>query len=156
MKKQNKVKPTERQVKAVNLILAGKKPTVAMREAGFSPKTSKAPSQKLVASRGVQEYLKKFDKATRQKFGMNLGDKLVDVYTNGLSATKLTGKDAIEHDDFPTQYLFANKLSEFLGWTKSIETPSQNNSQYNFFNITSQERSDFNQKLKKFIKENYS
>ncbi len=49
----NKVKPTLKQAKALELIREGMKPGPAMREAGYSEKTSEAPHRNLLSLAGV-------------------------------------------------------------------------------------------------------
>lgn len=53
-------KPTAKQAKALELIRQGEKPTVAMRQAGYTPKTAEAPSQNLLRSAGAQTILEQY------------------------------------------------------------------------------------------------
>ena len=154
--KRNKVKPTEQQKKAVNGVMQGKSMRSSMITAGYSEKTASAPSKNFLARAGVQVYLKKFDKVSRQKFGMNLQDKLISTFTDGLESTKLYGKSAVVHPDFSTRFVYANKLSDLIGMTKQTETPQQTNNQYNFFQTSPEEQRVFHEKLKEFIRGNSS
>lgn len=48
-----KVKPTEKQAKAMDLIAKGVLPTHAMKQAGYSEETSRTPSKNLLGSTGA-------------------------------------------------------------------------------------------------------
>lgn len=150
----NRVKPTEKQIKAVNGVLSGKNPSQAMTEAGYSPKTSSHAKQNFFQSRGVIQYLTKMNEESLKKFNMNLEDKVIDVYLNGLDATKLHGRNAIEHPDWLARKAFADKLAEFMGWTKENKAQTLNN-QYNFFSFPQKEREDFNVKFTSFLRTYY-
>lgn len=150
----NRVKPTEKQIKAINGVLAGKKPTQALTEAGYSPKTSSHVKQNFFHCRGVIQYLAKMDKESLRKFKMHTGEKLIDVYLNGLEATKLHGRNAIEHPDWLARKAFADKLAEFMSWTKEDKVQTFNN-QYNFFSVPLNEREDFNVKFSQFVRDYY-
>lgn len=147
----NRVKPTEKQIKAINGVLVGKKPTQALTEAGYSPKTSSHAKQNFFHSQGVLQYLAKMDKESLMRFNMNLGDKLVSVYVSGLESTKLHGRNAIEHPDWLARKAYADKLAEFMGWTKEDKFQTTNN-QFNFFEIPLKEREDFNIKFGQFVR----
>ncbi len=56
----NRVKPTAKQAKALTLIREGVKPTIAMKQAGYSDKTSEAPSQNLLRSAGAVSIFEEF------------------------------------------------------------------------------------------------
>ena len=148
----NRVKPTEKQIKAINGVLSGKNPSQAMTGAGYSRKTTSHTKQNFFHSQGVLQYLAKMDKESLMRFNMNLGDKLVSVYVGGLEATKLHGRNAIEHPDWIARKAFADKLAEFMGWTKEDKTRTFNN-QYNFFAVPLEEREDFNIKFGQFVKD---
>ena len=152
--RQNRVKPTEKQSKAINGVLTGKKPTQAMTEAGYSPKTASHARQNFFQSRGVAKYLAEMDKKSRELFKMNLGDKLVEVYLKGLEASKLHGRNAVEHPDYLTQLAYADKISELVGWTKEEKTQIFNN-QYNFFSFPQEERGGFNKAFDRFMRNYY-
>ena len=150
----NRVKPTEKQIKAINGVLVGKKPAQALTDAGYSSKTSSHFKQNFFQSQGVTQYLAKMNKVSLQKFKMNLDDKLIDVYLSGLEATKLHGRNAIEHPDWLARKAFADKLSEFMGWTKEDKFQTANN-QFNFFSFPEEEKRDFNAEFVKFVKNYY-
>lgn len=65
----NRVKPTEKQAKAMSLIRDGVLPTLAMKEAGYSENSSQAPSANLLRSAGVQSILEQY-KAAYLKVGI--------------------------------------------------------------------------------------
>ena len=153
--RQNRVKPTEKQIKAINGVLAGKKPTQAMTEAGYSSKTASHAKQNFFQSRGVANYVSKMNKKCREKFEMNLDEKLVDVYLSGLEATKLHGRKTIEHPDWMARKTFADKLADFMGWTRENKSQTYNN-QYNFFLAQKEEREDFNKEFGQFVKSYYA
>src|SRR6478609_7205773 len=57
----NKVKPTNKQAKAMTLIREGTRPVEAMKLAGYSDETSRSPKQNLLgsaASRSIYEQFK--------------------------------------------------------------------------------------------------
>jgi hypothetical protein len=88
--KEYSVKPTERQKKTVNGILAGETSlSSAMRNAGYAEKTSLNAKQNFVESRGVQEYLASLDAKSQQRFQMSVADKALEVYLSALEADKL-------------------------------------------------------------------
>lgn len=147
----NKVKPTNKQVAAINGIIEGKSAGVAMRDAGYSRVTALNPRQNLVGTSGAKAYLQKLDKLSYRKYKLNLADKLADTTLNGLEATKLFGKDAIEHPDWSARALFVKMLNEIAGVTKPQEI-SVNNRQFNFFKVSEGERTEFNNKLKDFLR----
>lgn len=53
-------KPTKMQATAMELIRQGKTPTAAMREAGYTPQTTKAPKQNLLSAPGVQSIIEQY------------------------------------------------------------------------------------------------
>ncbi|QQG41268.1 MAG: hypothetical protein HYV90_03800 [Candidatus Woesebacteria bacterium] len=147
----NKVKPTNKQVAAINGIIEGKSAGVAMREAGYSRVTALNPKQNLVGTSGAKAYLQKLDKLSLCKYKLHLADKLADTTLNGLEATKLFGKDAIVHPDWSARAIFVKMLNEIVGVTKPPEV-LVNNRQFNFFKVGEVERSKFNNKLKEFLR----
>jgi len=152
----NKVKTSELQKRAVNGILEGKAPGQAMIDAGYTAITASHPRQNLIVRAGVQAYLAKFDKASRRKFGMNLGDKLVDIFLDGLSANKLAGKNDEEVPDWGNRAVFAKQLAEFMNWIKPKEESRSFQQQNNlFFSIDDQTRGEFNERFKLFLKKFY-
>lgn len=113
----NRVKPTLKQVSAVNNILSGefKSYASAMREAGYSKKSSFNPRHTLGNRRGVQAYLNSLSEAAKRRWGVSLPVKVMMVYLDGLEANKLVGREAVEWPDWMIRLAFAEKLSEFLG-----------------------------------------
>ena len=103
-------KPTPLQKMAVDNILSGKFKTkkAAMLDAGYSEPVSGNPSQQLAHRKGVQAYLKSLGGKAISKWGMPIEDKVMDVYMEGLDATRLYGKDAIEHPDWGARKSFAS------------------------------------------------
>ena len=59
----NKVKPTKKQAKAMELIREGELPSIAMKKAGYSENTSEAPSQNLLRSAAAQSIIEKYKTA---------------------------------------------------------------------------------------------
>lgn len=53
MPRRYNVKPTPKQIRALELIRQGEKPTVAMRKVGYSAKVAKAPKQNLLSHTGA-------------------------------------------------------------------------------------------------------
>ena len=115
-----KVKPTPRQAVAVNNILSGQYRSIAsaMREAGYSKKSSFNPRHILGNRRGVQAYLDSLSEAAKRRWGVSLPVKVMITYLDGLEATKLVGREAVEWPDWMIRHAFAEKLSEFLGWAE--------------------------------------
>jgi len=118
-----KIKVTEKQMRAVNNIISGnfKSRAEAMREAGYSKTTSHRPAEKLFKSKGVDAYIKSLNVTTQKKWGLSLETKTMEVYLDGLDATKLYGKDGKIHPDYAVRLQFADRFSEFLGWSKKTE-----------------------------------
>lgn len=56
----NRVKPTAKQAKALELIREGTLPTLAMRKAGYSAETSRTPGKNLIGSAGAQSIIEKY------------------------------------------------------------------------------------------------
>lgn len=149
-------KPTVLQQKAIDLILENPKMSAgkAMREAGYSPKSSRRPQQVLFEKKGVQTYLKKLNKTVKRKWKRSLPDAVMDAYLDGLKATKMSGgKHPIEFPDHAVRKTFADQFARFFGWMSQAgeQTPAQGN-QYNFFSINKDERQDFNNQFKGFLK----
>ena len=153
----NRVKPTKRQVAAINGIMEGKSARRAMMDAGYSTKTSGNPKTKLLELRGVQAYISKFDEVSRKKYKMGLGDKLIDTYLDGLEATKSPDKSGNEHPDWTARSAFADKLSEFMGWNKQppLQPQTAEYNQFNYFGVSQNEKDKIHQKLKLALKEIY-
>ncbi|MCU0371514.1 MAG: hypothetical protein MUC31_08865, partial [Bacteroidales bacterium] len=99
----------------------------------------------------VKTYLQKLDKLSFNKYKLYLADKLADTTLDGLKATKLFGKNGEEYPDWSARALFVKMLNEITGVTKSQEV-SVNNRQYNFFKVNERKRTEFNTKLKEFLR----
>ena len=157
MTQQRKVKPTPKQQIAVDNIVSGKFKSVkgAMVDAGYSEESAKNPGVKLLHSRGVEEYLKSLSIKCRQRFKMGLRDKVMEVYLDGLEATKLYGKDALERPDHLARKAFADKFAEFFGWSRASTLPQGNFNQFNYFSVDEKKRDEFNSNFRDFIKSFY-
>lgn len=150
--------PTAKQKLATDLLLSGKASSVpdAMRQAKYSPSSVNNSGKVFVRSQGVEVYLKSLDEKSREKFGMSIQDKVMNVYYEGLEATKLFGKEAIEHPDHPTRISAADRMASFFGWQKlGIEDESKQYNQFNFFNVKPEKQKLFQENLKSFIKKSY-
>ena len=150
--------PTAKQKLATDLVLSGKAKSVpdAMRKAGYSKAAVHNATAAFVRSQGVGVYLKSLDEKSREKFGMCIQDKVMNVYYEGLEATKLFGKDAVEHPDHKTRIEAADRMANFFGWNKlGIEDESKQYNQFNFFNVKPEAQQKFNENLKDFIKKSY-
>lgn len=150
----NKVKPTLKQKAAVDNIVTGKFKSVgaAMRDAGYSAKSSKKPRHALINRRGVEVYLNKLDKMAQKRFSLCLRDKVMETYLDGLDAVKPYGKK--EYPDHMARKAFADRFSEFFGWSREAP-PTQGHAQYNFFMFDKTKQDSFNAKFKDFLTESY-
>jgi hypothetical protein len=84
------IKPTKRQILAVNAVLEGEANLGrAMRLAGYSYASSLNPRQNFVDSQGVQVFLQTLDERSRLKFNMTALEKVFDVYLDALKANKI-------------------------------------------------------------------
>src|SRR3990167_1627478 len=153
-----KSKPTIKQKRAVQNILGGQFRNVAeaMRDAGYSQTTSHRPKEKLANAKGVQAYLEQLGGKAIQKFGMSLEDKVAETYLEGLTATKLYGKNAIEHPDWAARKSFADALASFLGWTKDQSQVGNIHRQFNYFGVSEDQRDVFNKKFSDFLNKFYA
>ena len=153
-----KTKPSPLQKRAVDNVLSGNFKSVAsaMREAGYSETTSHRPAEKLARSKGVQAYLEQLGGKAIQKFGMSLEDKVAETYLEGLTATKLYGKNAIEHPDWTARKSFADALASFLGWTKDQSQVGNIHRQFNYFGVSEDQRDVFNKKFSDFLNKFYA
>ena len=105
---------TKKQAKAMALIKDRVPPTVAMRRAGYTPKTSEAPSQNLLRSPNVQKIIEQYKdayyqvgivptymaektkewlEATKIKSSMTEPDKVVPDYETQLKAAEMVRQD---------------------------------------------------------------
>ena len=155
--------PTVMQKTAVNNVLSGDfkrkdgMPDVpaAMRGAGYSKETSTSTKKNLFKCFGVQLYLKRLDDTAKKRWKVSLPDKVMQTYMEGLDATKLYGKDAIEHPDWANRKAFADKFSEFFNWSQAMAAPVGGFNQFNFFAIDEDQRNKFNNNFKGFLQQYY-
>ena len=150
--------PTPRQKLTTDLILSGKAKSVpdAMRQAKYSDSSVHNATKVFVRSKGVEAYLNSLDEKSREKFGMSIQDKVMNVYYEGLEATKLFGKRAVEYPDHPTRISAADRMAKFFGWeTSGIEDEGKQFNQFNFFDVKPEKQKEFQDNLKKFIKKSY-
>ena len=143
---------TLKQKRGVNNMLSGKFPSKAkaLEAAGYSHTIAHKP-QGFIRSAGVQNYLKKLNIESKRLFdGKGIEDKVIEVYTEGLGATKLFGKKGIEHPDWLARKAFADKIGGLLGMGTEDKGGDQN--QYNFFMFKPQEKEEFNQAFGGFVK----
>lgn len=154
-KQGERVLPTAKQKLATDMILSGKAVSVpdAMRKAGYSDSSAHNATKVFTRSQGVDIYLKSLDALSRKKFGMSIQDKVMNVYYEGLEATKLFGKEGIEHADHPTRILAADRMAGFFGWNKvGVEDETKQFNQFNFFNVKQDKQKEFQSNLKEFLK----
>lgn len=111
-------KPTKKQREAVNNVLSGEYKSIAkaMRAAGYSEKSSYNPKHTLANRKGVQNYIGSLSDSAQKRWNMSLDEKVMDVYLDGLDATKLHGKKGVEYPDYKMRLEYANKVAEFLSW----------------------------------------
>ena len=142
-----------RQKRVVDNMLSGDYPSKAkaIKAAGYSDAMAHKPAR-VINSSGVQKYVKKLDKKSRELFGVSIGDKIVEVYTEGMGATKLFGKNAIEHPDWLARKAFADKIGPMIGLGTGPPEGGGKGNQYNFFMFNQQEKSEFNSAFGKFVK----
>lgn len=152
-----KVKTTDLQRQAIDNVISGKYKHVApaMRDAGYSKESSLTPRHALFERKGVQVYLRKLDKKSQKRFAMSLPEKVMDVYLDGLEATKLSGKKAIEHPDHPTRMSAADRFAKFFEWVKEPTATGGKYAQFNFFSLAENKRKQFDEKFKDFLKRFY-
>ena len=146
-------KTTKLQERAVTNVISGEYKTKrdALRAAGYSETTVQHRAANVLGGKGIQSYLKKLNRQSRAKFGVALPDKVAMTYMEGLEATKLFGKDAVEHPDWQARKQFADSFAEFFGWKQpQLPVGSQIN-QFNFFSIPEAKRQVFNDKFKQFL-----
>lgn len=148
---------TDLQKRAVDNILSGDYASAskAMVAAGYSPTSSKDPRYLLFERSGVKAYLAELEQKSKKKYGMSMAEKTIDVYMGGLEATKLYGKDALEHPDYAVRKAYADKLTEFMGWHGSSgENPIKSNKTQinNFFVTPKEEQESFNKDFKQFMR----
>jgi len=154
MKKPRTVEPTMLQKRAIDNIMSGKynSKAEAMRDAGYARVSAKIPSYNLFERKGVQVYLEQINRLYKKQHGKSLPDKVMDVYTEGLDATILSGRNAIEHPDHSTRKKFADQFAEFFGWKQAQQQMPQQMHQYNFFSTPKDKQQEFNRDLKRFLR----
>ncbi len=116
----NRVRATPKQMKAVDNIVSGRfrSTAAAMRDAGYSSVSATHPAHVLMNSRGVEAYLTMLDEKSQRKYNLNLGDKIMEGYLEGLEATKplKLGQRVVEIPDWMTRKQFLDRFAEFFGW----------------------------------------
>lgn len=147
--------PTPRGKRAVDNWLSGKFKTKkdALLEAGYSQSTASTNAHNVFQTQGIQLYLKTLSKISKHRTGLSLPDKVAMVYLDGLEATKLYGKNAIEAPDWQARKAFADKFSEFFGWSHPQFAPGSKFQQFNFFATPVEERQSFNDDFKVFLRQ---
>lgn len=113
-----KSNPTPLQKRAIDNIVSGRfrSNAAAMRDAGYSRTTSLRALEKLGRSKGVEVYLKSLGAEALRRWNMSIQEKVIEVYLDGLDATRLVGRKNIEYPDWKVRLATADKFSEFLGW----------------------------------------
>lgn len=111
---------TDKQAKAMELIKNGVVPTRAMKEAGYSEQTSKAPTRNLLSLPGVQNIIEQY-KASYFKVGIT-PDYMVKKTAEWLEAkkvlTSMTEPDR-EVPDYQTQTKAAEMVRSDWGMGKN-------------------------------------
>lgn len=97
-------KPTQQQAEALQLIKEGVIPTKAMKQAGYSDKTSEAPGQNLLRSAAAKGIIEQY-KAEYLKVGITpqyMAQKTAEwLEAKKAVSARITGKDAdSQTDDF--------------------------------------------------------
>lgn len=157
----NDVTPTDKQVRAVNAVIAGETNLgKAMTDAGYSEQTSHNPKQNFVASRGVQVYLETLDEKSKQKFSMSVVDKAMEVYLDALEAKKyVPGRATLEGDrvvyrmlnvpDHHIRLQAADRVVKVYGADK----PKPEAQTYESPDLNSLDIKEFNKKFLKFMEQ---
>src|SRR3990167_4824318 len=133
--------PTPLQKRGVDNILSGKYKTYAhaLRDAGYAPSVAAHAEDKFFKAKGVQLYLKTLSKVAKKRWSVSLPDKVALTYLDGLEATKLYGKNAVEHPDHAVRLSYADRFAEFFGWRRGEAVGSVKNQQFNFFSVDEKE-----------------
>lgn len=118
-------KPTVMQAKALELIRKGTPPTVAMRQAGYTPKTAEAPSQNLLRSAGavsvIEQYRAEFTRVgVTPKYMAAKAKELMEAET---VKSSMTGPD-VRIPDNRTRLEAWKETRQDLGLIEQIESPS--------------------------------
>ncbi|HZX13020.1 MAG: hypothetical protein UV58_C0013G0008 [Candidatus Wolfebacteria bacterium GW2011_GWC1_43_10] len=147
--------PTPMQKRGVDNILSGKYNAAApaLRDAGYKPKTVINPQENFFKAQGVGLYLKTLSKVAKKRWNVSLPDKVALTYLDGLEATKLYGKNAIEAPDYMARKVYADRFAEFFGWTHGDLAPGAKLQQFNFFSVDEKTRNDFNSHFREFLKQ---
>jgi hypothetical protein len=151
-------KPRPKQKLMVDLKLSGRAETItdAARQAGYRD-SSLHNVHILTQSVGVRTYLATIDKKSRKRFGMTLPDKVMNTYFEALDATKLYGKNAVEHPDHKVRIEAADRYAGFFKWKETgIEDKKNEYNQFNFFQTKAEDQEKFHANLKSFIKKSYN
>lgn len=154
MREHYDVEATEKQRAVIDGYLKGLPWTEALRAAGYNRSSALHYSKKeFLNSKGVQRYISQMDKHAQKRFGDSLPDKVMEVYFDGLEATKAVkvGQQTEEVPDWSARKSFADKFSEFFGWSRE-QVPTETQNQYNFFSVPKSEQEAFNQKFKEFLR----
>ena len=148
-----------RQKLATDLILSGKAKSLkdAAKKAGYPPATAGNATVAVFRTPGVKGYLKKLDDISKKRFGSSIQDKVMNVFFEALDATRLYGKDAIEHPDHAIRVQAADRFAKFFGWENyGVGDESKRFNQFNFFNVDPNKQKAFHDNLKRMIKKAYS
>jgi len=147
--------PTPMQKRGVDNILSGNYNAAApaLRDAGYKPSTAIKSQDNFFKAKGVGLYLKTLSKVAKKRWNVSLPDKVALTYLDGLEATKLYGKNAIEAPDYMARKAYADRFAEFFGWTHGDLAPGAKLQQFNFFSVSPEERTEFNDKFKDFLKQ---
>ena len=145
--------PTLKQVKGVDNVLSGRFPSAsqALRAAGYGKHVK--PGPEFFKAQGVELYLKTLSKVAKKRWNYSLPDKVMLTYLDGLEATKLAGKDAVEHPDWLARKAFADRFAEFFGWTRGETSAVGRLQQFNFFSVNEDDRKNFNENFKLFLRQ---
>lgn len=151
------VKPTEKQVMAVNAVLEGETNLgQAMRTAGYSETSSLNPRQNFVDSRGVQAYLQTLDEKSQMRFKMNALEKVMEVYLDAMSAHKYfpvkTNRDGnlVKVPDHIVRMQAADRIVKL---THAALQSMKQNEITPIPDLNDPEVKDFNMKFKKFLED---
>jgi len=100
-----------RQRKYLKAVMSGKSKTAAAREAGYGKSSINHPGDKIERdSPNLQEAFK----VAMREAGID-DDSLVKVLKEGLGATDLKGKDAVEHPDYGVRLDYVQYINKARG-----------------------------------------
>jgi len=156
---------TPRQKKVVDNLLSGKFKTQkdALKDAGYAMKdVDTVGTWFLRESKGVKNYLLELGKKVQEMYGIPIDTKIVEVLADGLRATKPYGKNAILHADFKERREYTKDIMKLFGIIIDPKNPGgpggvnagggNSYTQVNFFGAPKEERNEFNEDFKSFIK----